>query len=170
KNPLWTNRVGHVDWRETYGYVLHDIRTIGGAIDIASMPPSAGGTILEAEDARYETFEVSDKISGFTGTGYVTMDRNKGPKSVTWHYRAPSATRAILEFRYVNSWNRETPLVATLNGRNAGSVLLWDTGTSKTWAWDRLTVDLAEGDNVISVQSDGRILMDHVNVLSAGHN
>ena len=170
KNPLWTNRVGHVDWRETYGYVLHDIRTIGGAIHIASMPPSTGGTILEAEDAQYETFEVSDKIKGYTGTGYVTMDRNRGQKSVTWHYKAPSAARVILEFRYINSWNRETPLVVTVNGKKAGSVILWDTGTSKTWAWDRLTVDIAEGDNVVSVQSGGHILMDHVNVLPAGQN
>jgi len=98
------------------------------------------------------------------------MDRNKGPKSVTWHYRAPKRGCTILEFRYVNSWNRETPLVVTVNGANAGYVLLWNTGTSKTWAWDRRTVDLAEDDNVISVQSDGRILMDHVNVLSAGQN
>ena len=170
KNPLWTNRVGHVDWRETFDYVLHDIRSIGGTIDIASMPPSTGGTILEAEDAQYETFEASDKIKGHTGTGYVTIDRNKGLKSVTWHYKAPSAARVILEFRYVNSWNRETPLMVTVNGKSAGTVLLWDTGTSRTWAWDRLTVDLTEGDNVISVQSDGRILMDHVNVLSAGRN
>ncbi|MHC4432004.1 MAG: carbohydrate-binding family 6 protein, partial [Planctomycetota bacterium] len=79
KNPLWTNRVGHVDWRETYDYVLHDIRSIGGTIDITSMPPSNGGTILEAEDAQYETFEASGRIKGYTGTGYVTMDRNKGP-------------------------------------------------------------------------------------------
>ncbi|MHC4431967.1 MAG: carbohydrate-binding protein, partial [Planctomycetota bacterium] len=115
-------------------------------------------------------FEASGRIKGYTGTGYVTMDRNKGPKSVTWRYRSPRAERTILEFRYVNSWNRQTPLVVKVNGKNAGSVLLWDTGTSRTWAWDRLTVDLAEGDNVISVQSDGRILMDHVNVLSAGQN
>jgi len=170
KNPLWTNRVGHVDWRETYDYVLHDIRTIGGNIEIASVPPSTRGTILEAEDAQYETFEASDKIKGYTGTGYVTMDRNKGPKSVTWHYKAPSAARVILEFRYVNSWNRETPLMVAVNGKSAGSVLLWDTGTSKTWAWDRLAVDITEGDNAIRIQSDGRILVDHVNVLYAGQN
>jgi len=167
ENPLWTNRVGYVDWRETYGYVLHDIRTIGGAIDISSMLPSAGGMILEAEDAHHETFETSDGIKGYTGAGYVNMDRNKGPKSVTWYYKASVAGHAILEFRYINSWNRETPLKVTVNGKNTGSVLLWDTGSSKTWAWDRLTVDLTEGDNVISVQADGRILMDHVNVLCA---
>ena len=25
KNPLWTNRVGHVDWKKLYGEVLKDI-------------------------------------------------------------------------------------------------------------------------------------------------
>ncbi len=167
ENPLWTNRVGHVDWRKTYDYVLHDIRTIGGAIDIASMPPSAGGTVLEAEDAAYETFEVSNRIAGYTGAGYVSVDRDKGPKSVTWQYHASRTGRCVLEFRYINSWNRETPLVVTVNGKKAGCVTLWDTGSSRTWAWDRLSVDLEEGDNAISIQTDGRILMDHVNVLSA---
>ncbi len=25
KNPLWTNRVGHVDWKQLYQHVLHDV-------------------------------------------------------------------------------------------------------------------------------------------------
>ena len=159
--------MGHVDWRKTYDYVLHDIRTLGGDLEVASMPPSAGGDVLEAEDAAYETFEVSDGTAGYTGTGYVRMDRNMGPRSVTWHYRASEAGSSVLEFRYINSWNRETPLKVTVNGKSAGYVTLWDTGTSRTWAWDRLSVDLKAGENTISVQSDGRILMDHVNVLRA---
>jgi len=163
-NPLWTNRVGHVDWRETYRYVIHDIRTIGGTIEIASMSPTSGGTILEAEDAAYEPFEVLNTIEGCTGTGYVAMDRDKGRKSVTWDCHAPKAGRTILEFRYINSWERETPLSVTINGNDAGSVLLWDTGTSKTWAWDRLTVDLKEGHNQIRIQTNGRIMLDHVNI------
>lgn len=32
KNPLWTNRVGHVDWQELYREVLHDIEIAGGQI------------------------------------------------------------------------------------------------------------------------------------------
>ena len=170
ENPLWTNRVGHVDWRETYRYVIHDIRTIGGAIHIVSMPPSAGGSILEAEDATYENFETSDKTDGFTGTGYVTMDRNKGRKSVTWEYSAPRTGRYILEFRYINGWNRDTPLVVTVNAKDVGQVKLWDTGTARTWVWDRLSVDLEEGKCSISVQADGRIMIDHVNVLYTGRN
>jgi hypothetical protein len=49
-------------------------------------------------------------------------------------------------------------------------VWLWDTGTSKAWAWDRLTVDLKEGDNQIYVQANGRIMMDHVNIHYVGQN
>jgi len=145
-------------------------RLIGGTIDIASMPPTAGGSILEAEDATCEAFETSNKTKGYTGTGYVAIDRDKGQKSVTWNYHAPRTGRYILEFRYINSWNRETPLVVTVNEKNAGCVKLWNTGTSKTWVWDRLIVDLKEGDNTIRIQADGRIMMDHVNVLYAGQN
>jgi hypothetical protein len=170
KNPLWTNRVGYVDWRDTYRYVIHDIRTLGGPIHIASMPPSAGGSVLEAEDAAYETFETSNRTEGYTGTGYVAMDRNKGRQSVTWDYDAPRTGRYILEFRYVNSWNRETPLVVRVNSEDAGCVTLWNTGTPRTWVWDRLTVDLKRGKCSISVQVDGRIMMDHVNVLYAGQS
>ena len=54
------------------------------------------------------------------------------------------------------------------NGNNVGCVMLWDTGTSRTWAWDRLTVDLKEGDNRIRIQANGRIMMDHVNMHYVG--
>jgi hypothetical protein len=157
--------VGHVDWRETYDYVIHDIRTIGGTVEIPSMPPSAGGTLLEAENAAHETFETSDQIKGFTGTGYVNMDRHKGKKSVTWKYKAPVSGSYILEFRYVNHWGRETPLMVTVNGKDSGSIKLWNTGTTRSWAWDRLSVNLQKGDNTIRIQSTGRIMMDHMNVL-----
>ena len=76
-------------------------------------------------------YETSSKTEGYTGTGYVAMDRNKGRKSVTWDYHAPRTGRYILEFRYINSWNRETPLVVTVNAEDAGYVMLWDTGTRK---------------------------------------
>jgi hypothetical protein len=170
ENPLWTNRVGYVDWRDTYRYVIHDIRTIGGPIHIGSMPPSANGTIMEAEDAAHEAFATSDEIEGFTGTGYVVMDRKRGRKSITWDVDAPQTGRYILEFRYISRWNRETPLILRVNAQDAGRVTLWDTGTPRNWGWDRLTVDLKKGKCSISVQADGVIMMDHVNLLYAGHS
>jgi hypothetical protein len=36
-NPLWTNRVGHVDWKENFDWVLYDITANGGKIDLPSM-------------------------------------------------------------------------------------------------------------------------------------
>jgi hypothetical protein len=170
ENPLWTNRVGHVDWRESYRYVIHDIRTLGGDVKIRSMQPTAGGTILEAEEARFEAFDSSNRVKGFTGRGYITIDRHKGSRSVNWPFSAPKNGRYVLEFRYINDWNRDTDLTATINGRKAGAVKLWNSGTSKTWVWDRMMVDLRQGDNVISIKAGGRILADHVNVLYAGQN
>jgi hypothetical protein len=51
KNPLWTNRVGHVDWKENYQFALEDIRIAGGgnpslyglpeSVDVASEAVSA---------------------------------------------------------------------------------------------------------------------------------
>lgn len=33
KNPLWTNRVGYCDWRETTNHVMNDIVIAGGTLD-----------------------------------------------------------------------------------------------------------------------------------------
>jgi hypothetical protein len=170
ENPLWTNRVGHVDWRDTYGYVIHDIRTLGGDVKIPSMQPTDGGSIIEAEEARFAPFDISNKVKGSTGSGYVTMDRHKGSRSINWTFSAPEKGRYVLEFRYINDWGRETDLKVTVNGQAAGTVKLWDSGTAESWVWDRVTVDLRQGDNVISVKAGGRILMDHMNILYAGQN
>ena len=120
--------------------------------------------------ATFEAFDTSDKIKGFTGSGYVTVDRHKGSHSVDWTFTAPNKGRYVLEFRYVNDWSRDTDLVATINGQNAGHVRLWNSGTAKTWVWDRMIVDLQKGANTISIKTGGRILVDHVNVLYAGPN
>ncbi len=46
KNPLWTNRVGFVDWKLNYRYVLDDIRIAGGDPDALNLPRSVD---VEAE-------------------------------------------------------------------------------------------------------------------------
>ncbi|TWU33367.1 carbohydrate-binding family 6 protein [Novipirellula artificiosorum] len=38
-NPLWTNRVGIVDWKQTYAYTLQDIRIAGGDPADFELPP-----------------------------------------------------------------------------------------------------------------------------------
>lgn len=46
RNPLWTNRVGIVDFKETYQYVLDDIRIAGGDPATLNLPLSI---VAEAE-------------------------------------------------------------------------------------------------------------------------
>lgn len=167
-NPLWTNRVGYVDWRKTYRDVIYDIRSIGGEVRIPSMEPSPGGSILEAEEANFETFASSKNIKGYTGSGYVIMDRDKGKHSITWNYNAPLIGKYILEFRYINAWDRNTDLVVSINDQPVDVLQLWSSGTQASWVWDRLLVDVGEGENTISVKVNGRILMDHINILYAG--
>ena len=167
KNPLWTNRVGYVDWRETYQSVLYDLTIVGGDKNIPSMNPTHGGNILEAEEAQSKPGETLDEINEFSGSGYVEMGReHKTP--LVWTFNAPVAGKYILEFRYINSWDRETPSSIFINGQSTSDILLWSSGTSRTWVWDRAIVDLDEGEHAISVRSGGRILMDHVNVIYAG--
>jgi hypothetical protein len=40
KNPLWTNRVGYVDWKKNYQYALEDIRIAGGDPSAHGLPAS----------------------------------------------------------------------------------------------------------------------------------
>ena len=88
------------------------------------MSPTAGGTILESEDADTGTFDTSDEVKNYTGTGYVILDRNKGKSAITWNYTAPVAGRYVLEFRYITPWDREADLIATINGTEAGRIAI----------------------------------------------
>ncbi len=59
---------------------------------------------------------------------------------------------------------------SVINGQAAARVKLWSSGTTQIWVWDRMIYDLTQGDNLISINTGGRIMMDHVNVLYAGQN
>ncbi len=166
KNPLWTNRVGYVDWRETYKSVLYDITIVNGAQSVPSMEPSSCGTIIEAEHASQKPQHILTDIKGYTGDGYVEIGREQN-QPMEWHFDAPAAGTYILEFRYCNSWGRETELDIQVNGREAARIMLWDSGTSRTWVWDRTFVDFKQGRNAIRLEAGGYIKLDHVNVLFA---
>jgi hypothetical protein len=49
KNPLWTNRVGYVDWKQTYQHVLQDIRIAGGDPADFDLP-----TMIEFENEKVD--------------------------------------------------------------------------------------------------------------------
>ena len=50
----------------------------------------------------------------------------------------------------------------------AGELVLWSTGGPSTWAWDRKTVTLKQGENSVQLRPSSAALIDHLNVLYAG--
>ena len=112
KNPLWTNRVGHVNWIDLYHYVLKDITDQHGEVQLPHMETSRGGTILEAESATQENTTELSEVQGFTGSGYVAATEPSNKLTLT--FNAPSAGKYILEFRYVVArWQRQVLLENT---------------------------------------------------------
>jgi hypothetical protein len=164
ENPLWGNRVGYCDWRGLFDEVLHDIEIAGGQAGSASIPPTPGGAILEAEatagDARKEA-----SVAGHTGAGYLDFSTANDTGCVEWTFDAPKAGMYILEVRYIREQGRDRGRL-TVNAKDAGDIILWTTGGASTWAWDRKAVTLSEGRNTIRLAAKGPLLIDHLNVLS----
>jgi hypothetical protein len=166
KNPLWTNRVGNVDWRDLYRYVLKDILDQNGEIRLSHMDVTAGGTILEAESAILTNARIKSETTGFTGSGYVAASNSDNTIVLT--YDAQLMNKYILEFRYISKRNitekikGKTPL--RINNKTVGEIYFWSSGSPQNWVWDKVEVDLTKGTHNISFQLPEDILLDHVNV------
>lgn len=169
RNPLWTNRVGHVDWRKSYYSVLYDLTIVGATAAVPAIAPTPGGTILEAEDAVAgdPLQPVRTDSTGYTGRGYLEFTHTLDPRRVVWTYDAPAAGRYALEFRYAIRRGLVTESDLTVNG-NAVPLLLWPTGGGASWAWDRKIVTLRRGPNRIELRPGAVANLDHLNILPWG--
>jgi hypothetical protein len=164
-NPLWTNRVGYVDWKKNFQYALYEITSNAGKIELPSMNTTVGGTILEAEDAIADAALVQNKVKGFTGKGYVGSGEAHQKNLFNFKYTAAEAGEYVLEFRYTLNRDDVFPVGLDINGKKVGGVDFWSVGNSGAWAWERLTVQLEKGDNTISIEPERFVLLDHLNVL-----
>ncbi len=164
-NPLWTNRVGYVDWKENFGWALYDITANGGDINLPSMKPTPGGTILEAEDAEYMYSILQNDVDGFTGKGYLGTTIGDARHQVKWTYNAPEVGRYILEFRYTLRRQHEFPSPIEINGLKVADIKFWETGNAGAWVWGRVTLDLEKGENSIQISPEGYVLLDHLNLI-----
>jgi hypothetical protein len=161
KNPLWTNRVGHVDWKNLYQYVVKDIVDQRGEVQLLNMEPTPGGIILEAESGEMDNVGKMSDIDGFTGSGYVsptTMD-NK----ISWNYKAPAAGFYILEFRYISD-NRMAKVPISLNNSPSSEITFWPSGSAENWVWDKVEIKFTAGDHQISLSVPEEIILDHLNI------
>lgn len=167
KNPLWTNRVGHVNWRRTFLHVLDDITAAGGVPLLPSMSPTPGGFVLEAETAFFAGAQVATNAAGYTGAGYLEFGPAAQENRVQWTFNAPEAGVFVLEVRYAVEEGQH-PAKMAINGKDAGELVLWTTGGPTTWAWDRKTVTLAKGANTIALAPTNSARIDHLNILYTG--
>jgi hypothetical protein len=169
RNPLWTNRVGHVDWRQTFYSVLYDLTIVGATPAVPAIAPTPGGTILEAEDAVAGDPQqpLRTESAGFTGRGYLEFSHTLDPRKVVWNYDAPADGTYALEFRYAIRRGLVTESDLTVNGVTQ-PLLLWPTGGGTSWAWDRKIVTLRRGPNRIELRPGAVVNLDHLNILPWG--
>jgi hypothetical protein len=165
KNPMWLNRVGHVDWRELYTSVLYDLTTTDSPISVPSMLATPGGTILEAEEARADRAPVQTTVLGFTGAGYRDMAGSQGRRWIEWTFDAATAGRYMLEFRYAMRRQEIEPAALTINGESAGDLVIWPSGGTSSWVWDRKIATLRAGPNTIRLNPPLGPNVDHLNVI-----
>ncbi len=169
-NPLWTNRVGNVDWRKNFDWALYDVNCNGGKVDLPSMKPTGGGTILEAEAAEYKQSVLKADVAGFTGKGYLETRAGDARHQVKWTYNAPESGSYILEFRYTLKREQVFPSPIEINGTIAGQIEFWNTGNAGNWVWERVTVNLEKEENTIGISPEGFVLLDHLNIVKIYKN
>jgi hypothetical protein len=165
QNPLWTNRVGKVDWKENFKWALYEITSNGGKMNLPSMNTTVGGIILEAEDACDSKTLIETKLKGFTGKGYVGNGDGHDRILFNWKFNAPVSGDYILEFRYTLDRDEEFPAELDINGKKVGVVEFWNTGSVGTWVWDRITVKLDKGENLIAISPEKYVILDHLNLI-----
>jgi hypothetical protein len=166
QSSVWFNRIGEVDWKRLYLDVLHDVRSLGGGLDIPSMEPTPGGTLLEAEKGRADAPAESVHEAGTEGPGYLEFSAyHSGDRYVEWDYEAPVDGRYVLEVRYSvgNMEIRDARIV--IDGDAAGTIGLWGTGGRDNWCWDRTSVPLTKGRHTLRLYPNGEFRVDHLNVI-----
>ena len=147
--------------------VLKDIKTAGGSVKLSSMTATPGGTILEAEAARF----TGPKRAVAGGAHALAQCLDFGDAEdgswVEWEFHASEAGTYILEIRY-SAESGKYPSEIVINGKDAGDIVLWTTGGKSTWAWDRKAVVLKKGKNTIRLTPTSHGYIDHLNVLFGG--
>lgn len=165
KNPLWTNRVGHVNWRETFQDVVNEINNLGGRIDIPSADLPESGDVLEAEAADLYNYRIENSVPGFSGDGYIQS--GGAHRQVNWTYDASVSGTYRLTFRYSMDWLEDDIPSLRIDGRDL-DFSLWSTGSRNTWAWDQITVEWSPGAHTILLAPERYALIDCLQVEYVG--
>jgi hypothetical protein len=164
-NPVWTNRVGYVDWKDIFKHTLYDITANGADLKIGSMLPTTGGEILEAENAAHYSGSISSGYSGYTGKGYIESREGDAHQTIRWQFEASDEGNYLLEFRYTMKRQENFTGKIKINGKDAGELIFWPSGIAGNWVWDRKMAKLASGTNTIEIEVESWVVFDHLNLI-----
>lgn len=156
-NPLWTNRVGIVDWKKTLVWAMHDLKIIGADLSFEADPKLSGELIVEAENAAMDHGNVHKSIDGFSGDGYIRDARN-----VQFTFDVPESGNYKVKFRYNINWRHGIEKEVTINGKQAEPMYFWNTGKTSNWTVDENVYHLEKGKNTIGIDWIHRFNLDQV--------
>jgi len=161
KNPLWTNRVGHVNWREQFSKgVLYDLTITGSKLNLPPMEQLKRGEVLEAEDGVVKKGEKLMSIEGFTGSGYILNPE------INWTFNSSNEGWYILEFKYgMKAWVKNHKIQIHINNTDPSDVNCFNTGSDFFWGLDRLVVKLNKGENNIAIKAGNVFWLDNVSII-----
>ena len=164
-NPLWTNRVGYVDWQTNLMYAFQDLDIIGAGQKLPPQDIPLEGTVWEAETARLKSGAVETEVANYKGTGYV-----KGAEALSWTIDVPADGLYLLQYRYSRRGRTNSEIPLRVDGQPTAHLPFWYTGDISNWTVDRYVVNLTQGKHSLEVGSLGSVLLDQISVAPFGMN
>lgn len=156
-NPLWTNRVGYVDWQTNLIYAFQDLDLIGAGQVLPPQHSALKGTVLEAETARMNGGTIATDIAHYVGKGYV-----RGAEALSWTIDIPADGRYVLHYRYARGGGNSGKIPLRIDGQVVAHLPVWYTGATSNWTVDRYVVDFTQGNHQLQLNPPESVLLDQI--------
>jgi hypothetical protein len=161
-NPLWTNRVGYVDWKDIYNYVLKEVTENGGEVVLEDMNAAAGGVVLEAENAQLNN---ADRVLKKPESPVDFVQARSGGAKVKWTFDAPEPGQYMLEFRYRTMIGSPVDVDVWVDQKQAAKASFWKSGSQVNWVIDRTKLELQKGTRDVEVALPENLQLDLINLI-----
>jgi exo-poly-alpha-galacturonosidase len=138
--------------------------------NIMSATATSVTNVFQAENASMSGGTISSSVSGYTGTGYVTMSGTSGAY-IEFTVTATSAdSAAVIYWYYNNTTGSSVSYNVTNNGTSAGGKKNFSTNTG--WSTSSRTISLVSGTNLIRMTASSTttigINFDKIQITSTG--
>lgn len=159
KNPLWTNRVGHVDWKKSLLMAYYDLTIIGAPHD--GMQASE----LLKSDKVYEAEKDGILIGKKVKNTYAD-----NIESFTINFEAPKSGYYDISIRYATKSGEGKSLNVSINDAPSESFYCWYTGGQENWTNSSQLYYLGKGQNEVRFSDFGPVMLDQIGIQFSPYN